>query len=63
MSAVGKNEKIGLDAQRQPLVCTQLVVTEIVRQVKPPVKHLHLTSQINSRVSPEDLHSSPAQTP
>lgn len=43
------------------LSALNLFVTE-VRQVKPPVKHLHLTSQISSRISPEDLHSSLAQT-
>lgn len=45
------------------LSALNLFVTEKVRQVKPPVKHLHLTSQINSQISPEHLHSSPTQTP
>lgn len=45
------------------LSALNLLVTEKVRQVKPPVKHLYLTSQINSQISLEDLHSSPTQTP
>lgn len=56
-------KRLALIPRDNLLSALNLFVTEKVRQVKPPVRHLHLTSQISSWISLEDLHSSPAQTP
>lgn len=57
MPAVRKMERLAFMTRDGLLSALNLFVTEKVRQVKSPVKHLHLTSQISCWISPPRIRT------